>query len=159
MSPNNVIKPRGGFKPAAWTLFISVLLNLFLAGAFLGVMPHEKHRPFGPMGLAAPHGEYLAGWMERYLDPKDAVAFRDAFDAEADALKKAHDHVHDAINNLATVFEQDPPDAAALQAALDRMAQARAETNEVVGKILQSAYAKMSADGRRRLSDLSQTPL
>jgi uncharacterized membrane protein len=140
-------------------LFISVLLNLFLVGAFLGVVPHVKHKSFGPMALAAPHGEYLVGWMTRYLDPPDADAFRQAYTAQAGALKQAHSHMHQAVNDLATVFQQNPPDTVALQTALDRLARARGEVNDTVDKILQSAYTKLSPEGRRRLADLAQNPL
>jgi uncharacterized membrane protein len=147
------------FKPVAWTLFISALLNLFLVGVFVGVVPHMKHKAFGPMALAAPHGEYMVEGMTRYLDPSDASAFRDAFKSQADALKQAHDHVHQAMNDLAGVFEQDPPDEAALQSALQRLAQAKTENNDAVGKIIQAAYTKLSPEGRRRLADLTQNPM
>jgi uncharacterized membrane protein len=158
MLPNENRKIRPP-KPVAWALFFSALLNLFLVGAFLGVMPHVKHKSFAPMALASSHGEYLVGWMTRYLDPSDVDAFRAAYAAQADALKQAHAHVHQATGNLASVFEQDPPDPAALQAALDRLAQARAEVNAAVGKALQTAYTKLSPEGRRRLADLTQNPL
>jgi uncharacterized membrane protein len=157
--PNESAAARSRFTPVAWTLFVSVLLNLFLVGAFLGLVPHVKHRTFGPMVLAAPHGEYLVDWMLRYLNPHDADTFREAFKSQTDALKQAHDHVHQATSELATVFQQDPPDPTALQAALDHLAQARGEVSNAIGKILQAAYIKLSPEGRRRLADLAQNPM
>src|ERR1700733_60488 len=151
MTFNDLPASRSKLAPVAWALLVSALLNLFLVGAFLGVVPHVKHKSFGPMALAAPHGEYLVGWMTRYLDPKDAEAFRAAVSTQAAALKQAHSHMHQAINDLADVFQQDPPDTVALQAALDRLARARGEVNDAVGKVLQTAYTKLSPEGRRRL--------
>jgi uncharacterized membrane protein len=156
--PNENTKTRPP-KPVAWALLISVLLNLFLVGVFLGVVPHVKHKSFAPMALASSHGEYLVGWMTHYLDPKDAAAFRDAFATQADALKTAHSHVHQAIGDLADVYQQDPPDPAALKTALDHLARAKSEVNGVVGKILQTAYPKLSPEGRRRLADMTQNPI
>src|SRR5271155_724354 len=72
--PSDPLKSRPP-KPVAWALLISVLLNLFLVGVFLGVVPHAKHKSFAPLALASAHGEYLAGWVTRYLDPKDADTF------------------------------------------------------------------------------------
>jgi len=153
--------PRAHFRFTliAWTLFISVVLNFFLAGAFLGLVPHMKHKSFGPMVMAAPHGEYLVERMAHYLDPADASAFRASFKSQAAALKQAHEHVRQAINDLASAFQQDPQDATALQTALDRLTQAKGEVNDVVGKILQDAYTKISPEGRRRLADLTQNPM
>lgn len=159
MTPNDLSSSRAKLAPVAWALLVSALLNLFLVGAFIGIVPHVKHNHFGPMALAAPHGEYLADWMSRYLDPRDADAFRESFKSQADALKQAHAHVHQAIGELAGVYQQDPPDAAALQKALDHLAAARGEVNDTVGKILQASYAKLSPEGRRRLADLAQNPM
>lgn len=156
--PNDPIKARPP-KLVAWALLVSVLLNLFLVGVFLGIVPQAKHKSFAPLALASAHGEYLTGWVTRYLDPKDADIFREAVKAQTEALKEAHSHVHQAINDLAGVYGQDPPDKAALQTALDRLARARAEVNEVVGTILQTAYTKLSPEGRRRLADLTQNPI
>jgi uncharacterized membrane protein len=156
---NEPTATRSKLAPVAWALLVSALLNLFLVGVFLGVVPHVKHRQFGPMALAAPHGEYLVDWVSRYLDLRDADAFRESFKSQADALKHAHAHVHQAIGELSSVYQQDPPDAAALQTALDHLAKARDEVNDVIGKILQSSYTKLSPEGRHRLADLAQNPL
>jgi len=158
MPPNEIRKARPP-KPVAWALFFSALLNLFLVGAFIGVVPHVQNKPFTPLALASSHGEYLVGWMTHYLEPADANALRAAYNTQADALKQAHAHVHQAVGDLASVYEQDPPDPAALQAAIDRLAQARAEVNATVGKILQAAYTKLSPEGRRRLADITQNPM
>jgi uncharacterized membrane protein len=137
-------------------LLVSVILNLFLLGVLAGFVPGAKHRSFGPMVLAAPHGEYMADWMTRYLNPPDAASFQAAFQPQAAALKQAHDHVRQAIKDVATAFEQDPPDRAALQTALDRLSQAKTEVNDVVEKIVQDADAKLSPEGRHRLAELAR---
>ena len=153
------------FKPGqtkstllAWSLFVSVLLNLFLVGAFLGAAPAMKHKPFGPIALGGPHGEYMVEWMAHYLDPRDADTFRSTFAPQADALKLAHEHMHQALGDVSAVFQQSPPDRDALQKALDRLSQAQTETHNVTDQILQDAYTKLSPDARHRLADLSQNP-
>jgi uncharacterized membrane protein len=159
MTLNKFPSSRTRSSPLLWVLFISTLLNLFLVGAFLGLVPHVKHKSFGPMALAGPHGEYLVDWVSRYLEPKDADAFRDCYKAQADALKKAHKHLHQAVGELSTVYQQDPPDGGALQTALDHLASARGEVDSAIGKVLEDSYTKLSPEGRRRLADLAQNPI
>jgi len=156
---NEPLRMRPRSKPVAWTLFVSVLLNLFLVGAFIGVVPHVKHKTFGPMALGGPHGEYLVDWMARYLDAKDAAALREAVKGQTDALKQAHSHMHRAMNDLATAYKQDTPDPAALQAALDHLDQAKKESYDAVGKILKETSTELSPEGRQRLADLAQNPM
>jgi uncharacterized membrane protein len=75
---------------------------------------------------------------------------------QADALKQAHAHVRQSIKDVAAAFEQDPPDQDALQAAIGRVKQAKAEVNDVVGTIIETVYMKLSPDGRRRLTEMTQ---
>jgi uncharacterized membrane protein len=161
MPPMTANKPSRTLALASGTLLASVLLNLFLVGVVLGIGGHHHghHRSFGPLALEAPHGEYLVGWMVRYLDPPDAQVFRDAFKAEEDNLKQAHAHMRQATAELASAFAQNPPDPAALQAAEAHLAQARIEANDVVGRIVQAAYTKLSPEGRQRIADLTQGPM
>jgi|GEM_PF-2151623 uncharacterized membrane protein len=154
---NKISTPRSKISLMAGVLFFSAILNLFLIGVLAGGIAHGgKHRHFGPMVLAAPYGEYMAGWVGRYLDPADAVIFHDAVQSQADALKLAHDHVRQATKDVAVVFEQDPPDAEALQTATERLSEAKAEVNDAVGKIVNSSYAKLSPEGRHRLAELTR---
>jgi uncharacterized membrane protein len=136
-------------------LSASVLLNLFLVGVLAGGVG-SRHKHFGPMALTAPHGEYMSAWIGRYLDPADATAFHDAVQGQAMALKQAHDHVQQATKDVATVFEQDPPDEAALQASLDRFGTAKAEVNASVERIVQDSFPRLSPEGRRRLGELTR---
>jgi uncharacterized membrane protein len=156
MAHNNKI-----YRPLIGTLLASMVLNLFLAGALLGIESNVHHTSttFAPMALASPHGEYLVGWLSRYLDPRDADTFRDAFKTQADALTAAHAHVRQATQTVAAVFGQDTPDPQALQNALGDLNRAKNEAKEAAGKILQAAYVKLSPDGRRRLADMTQNPL
>ena len=137
------------------TLLASVVLNLLLAGVMLGVIPTNKHHHFGPMALAAPHGDHMVEWMTRSLAPDDATAFRESIHAQDDALKQAHKNVHQALKEAAAAFAQDPTDAAALHAALDHLNQARAEKDGIVGSIIQNVAPKLSAEGRSHLADLA----
>jgi len=74
--PSKFSTPRHKTSILAGALLVSVILNLFLVGMFAGVVPGKKHKSFGPMALAAPHGEYLVEGMTRYLDQPDAAAFK-----------------------------------------------------------------------------------
>jgi uncharacterized membrane protein len=158
-SSNEVLETQNRFKLIGWILFMSVLLNLFLVGVVMGIVPHGKHGPFGPMALAAPHGDYMVEWMTHRLDPADADAFREAFRAQADALKQDHEHVRRASDALAAIFQKPQPDPAALQTAMQQLIQAKNRVYETVGKIVETAYAKLSPEGRRRLADLTQSPI
>lgn len=155
--PNNLSAPGSKTSPLIWVLFISVIANLFLVGVLAGGLSRgSHHKHFGPLALATPHGEYMVDWMVRYLNPQDATAFREAFQSQAAALKQSHDQVHQAIKNVAAVFEQTPRDADALQAAIDHLGKAQSALNDVVGKIMQNAYSKLSPDGRHRLAELTR---
>lgn len=156
MSNNAVARNFNSSPMVTWALLVSVTLNLFLTGALASVMCADRHKPFGPMALAAPHGEYTVDWMARHLDQQDAGVFREAFQAHAEALKRDHARLHQAMTDVATAFEQDPQDAAALQSALDRLNQAKVDVDGEVGKIAQDSYGKLSPDGRRRLAELAQ---
>ena len=152
---NRFFTPRS--KLLACTLLASAVLNLFLVGVVVGVVPGAKrHASFAPMALTSPHGEYLVDGMTKYLAPSDAAALRDIVQLHADALKQAHSQVRLATKDVASVFEQDPPDQADLQPALTRMSEAKANVNAVVEKIVEEAYAKLSPDGRHRLSELTK---
>jgi uncharacterized membrane protein len=158
--PSEISMGRSRAPLLALTLFASVLLNLFLAGALVGgCQGVVHHKSIGPMILTAPHSEYMIEWMTRYLDAHDADAFRAAFDAEAEDLKQAHDQVRQATNDVATLFTQTTPDPGALQAAMTRLRDGKARIQVSVEKILQSAYGKLSPAGRRRLADLTQNPI
>ena len=151
---NETVKTQDRFKLIGWSLLASVLLNLFMVGTFLGVVPHAKHHPFMPMALAAPHSDYMVEWMARMLEPHDADLFREAYKTHAPALKQAHDHVREAMDGIATAFQQPQPDPGALQAALQKLATARNEVHETTGVILKTAYAKVSPEGRQKLANL-----
>ncbi len=154
--PNDPGSPSSRTSLLAWTLLASVVLNLFLVGVLAGIVPGGRHHSsFGPLQLAAPYGDSLGGWVERHLDPPDAAIFQEALQAKMDHLKQSHAHVHQAIKDVATIFEQDPADLPALQAALDRLTQAKTELNTTVGAIIQNVYSKLSPEGRRRLAELA----
>jgi len=158
--PNRIAGMRARAMPMMWALFLSLLVNLFMVGALIGLVPHEKpHHSFGPMLLSSAHGEYLIDWMAHYLNPSDADAFRKVFDEHSGELKAAHDRIHQALGELSTVFKQDPPDPEALQTALDHLAQARRGMGEIVGTILKVTYVQLSPEGRQRLADLAQNPM
>ncbi|MGB9152162.1 MAG: periplasmic heavy metal sensor [Alphaproteobacteria bacterium] len=154
--PNNFLAPHHKTSVLAGTLLVSVIMNLFLVGVVAGIVPGMKHKFFGPMALAAPHGEYMVEGMTRYLDQPDAAAFRDSVQSQVSALKQAHERVRQATKDVAAVFEQDPPDPTALQTALDHLGEAKAEVNAAVGKIVQDADAKLSPEGRHRLAELTR---
>jgi uncharacterized membrane protein len=157
MGPNKGEK-TGAKKPLlTGILLVSVILNLFLVGIVAGVVPlGAKHKGFGPMVLATPHGAYMVEWMERYLPPADAALFQEAFQKQADALKQAHDQARDAVKDVASAFEQDPVDQEALQAAMDHLSKAKAEVNDAVALIVKDASSKLSPEGRRRLAELAR---
>lgn len=137
-------------------MLISVVLNLFLVGVLAGGLPISKHKCFRPLALSSPHGEFMVGWISRYLEPDDASIFRQVTQIEATKLKEAHEKVHVAILNVSTVFEKEKPDPVALNAALDDLNHAKSEVNNVVAEIIQNTYSKLSVEGRHRLAELSR---
>jgi uncharacterized membrane protein len=155
--PSNLLAPRSKTSPLIWLFLVSIVANLFFVGVLAsGVLRGSHHGHFGPMALATHHGEDMVDWMVRYLDKDDAKAFREAVQSHSDELKQAYDQVHQAIAGVSTAYQQDPPDPAALQAAIDHLSEAKSLLNEVVGKILQDSYAKLSPAGRHRLAKLSK---
>jgi uncharacterized membrane protein len=152
--PNKTAAPKTSLMTGL--LLVSIIANLFLVGVVASSRCSTQHKFFGPMALATPHGEYMAEWMERYLDATDAAAFREAFEPQATPLKQAHEAVRLAVEEAAAAFEKDPADPDALHAALNRLAQAKGEVHEVIAKIMQDADTKLSPEGRRRLADLTR---
>jgi len=141
----------------AGALVVSLVLNLFLVGIVVGLMPRDtSSKHFALMSLASQNGEYISEWLERYLTPADASAFQTAIKSQADALKQTHKQVRDAALNVAAIYDQDSPDPAALQKALDQVKQAKADALDVAGKIILDSYAKLSPDGRHRLVDITR---
>lgn len=138
------------------TLLVSVVLNLFF-GVWEGFEPGIRGgRHFAPMSLTSPHGEFMGEWLMHYLAPADAAAFHDAMQSHMDELKQAHAAVHEAIRDVAAAYEQNPPDPAALQAALDHVKDAKARMQDIVGAIIGDSYAKLSPDGRHRLAEMAR---
>lgn len=144
-------------KYIAASLFVSVLLNLFLVVVFAcSFYGHREERRFTPLSLGRQHGEMMEERLTRYLNPADAAAFHEAMQPQVDMLKTAHDHVHDAMKEVADAYEEEPADPAALQAALDRVKQAKGEVADVVNKIIVDSSAKLSTDGRHRLAEMTR---
>ena len=157
MTPNNKMNLPSGKTPlVTWILLVSVVLNLFLVGVVAGILPGfgRHHPPLGLMALASPHGDSLDGWIERHLEPADAAAFRDIYKGQSAALKDADLKVRDAVRGVTDAFEREPADQAALQDALKRVKDARAEVHKIVDQITEDAYKKLSPEGRRRLAEL-----
>jgi uncharacterized membrane protein len=140
-----------------WFFSVSVVANLFLIGVLAGVVPGlAPHKHFALMGLATSHSKQMIKQMMGSLEPADAAAFQETIQPQADALKQAHDEVHQAVKNVATIYQQDTPDPSALEAAIAHLSQARTALDDVVGKILLDSYAKLSSDGRHRLTELTR---
>ena len=154
--PNSIATPTAIPALFVWIMLASVVLNLFLVGVVASGLPSAKHKSFTPAALAAPHSEYMVDWMVRYLDPRDAGLFRDVFQAHVAELKAAHEHVKEATKAEARAFEQDPLDPAALEQAVAEVKQAKTEANKAADKIVLESAAKLSADGRHRLAELTR---
>jgi len=152
--PNNSAGSKAGNSLIMGIILVSVILNLFLVGLLAGIVPGLRHRHFGPMALGGYHGESMGQSLALYLEPQDATVFRAIWEPQRQALKQAHQKMHQAMADIATAFEQEPPDPTALRTALDHLAEARAETNGIVGQIIEAADTKLSPEGRHRLAEL-----
>jgi uncharacterized membrane protein len=155
--PNDFSPKARQSSPMLWALVVSIVLNLFLVGVLASnacVLLARKH--FALMGLATTHSEQIMDRMIETLDSADAAAFREIVQPQADALKQAHEQVQKAVKAVAAAYAQDPPNSVTLQSAIQTWGQARADLNNVVGKILQDSYGKLSPEGRHRLAELKR---
>ena len=151
----NRASPTGFQALIARSLFASILLNLFLAAALVAPQ-FMHHRPFGPMALTLPHGGFMVENMARVLNPEDAAAFKEAYNAEAEALQQGRDDMREAAEKLTNAFEADPADPVAMQTALDHLKLAHGRLHAALGKMLQDVHAKLSPEGRHRLAELKR---
>ena len=158
MTMTNKFPVRHRGRPLiAGAIFVSVFLNLFLVGIIMDIMfGHKERTHFGPMSLAYQHGELMEERMTRNLSPADAAIFHTIMLSQLDALKQAHMHVHEATKDLAASYEQDPPNPAATQTALDHLKQAKDEVSDVVSKIVIESNEKLSPDARHLLAAMTQ---
>lgn len=142
-------------RAVSWSLFASVVLNLFLAVALLAP-PLLEHRPFGPMAMMGPHGDFMVDSLAMSLSPDDARIFRQAYAEEAEAMNSGREKIRVAMDELADLFESPNVDETALKDAINKAQLAREGLDTALSNVLTRIYVKLSPEGRHRLSKMKR---
>ncbi|MFI4988524.1 MAG: periplasmic heavy metal sensor, partial [Alphaproteobacteria bacterium] len=136
-------------RTKAWllqlVLFVSLAINLFVAGYFVARL-WEHHRPDGPPGPMM-----LAERLAAPLNEKDRELLLSAWKANQPKLAGLNAELQAARRNVRAKLTAEPFDRAALAAA---MAEARAKhltVDEAIQSVILDAVVNFSPEGRKLL--------
>lgn len=129
-------------------LAISIALNLFLAGMM--VAWHMRPPPPPPPG---PWFERMIQRMSMDLAPADRDILQAAYQARRGDLDRMDKEVQAARERVAAAMRAQPYDPAALEQAMAQARDVREPVVEIVEQAVAEAAAKMSPEGRVKLSD------
>ncbi len=147
--------------PRPWLLWLSISVNLFLAGLVVGQMlSPQSHRPSGPPH--GPHGPpspmHMAEEIARTLPPADGEILRAAFAAQAAAAHGTLPGPGDGMERIQKILTAPDYDAAALAAALTEFHHNHQIADHIIGAALLDAAGRMSPEGRRKLGEWGPPP-
>ncbi|MEI4487001.1 periplasmic heavy metal sensor [Frigidibacter sp. MR17.14] len=147
MKTPSAVAPRW-LKPA---FFVSVALNLGLAGLIAGAALSERHRGPPPDLGFGPYGEALS--------PEDRRGLRSAFREQAGSMRDMRAQMRGDFDRLLVLLRQDPYDAEAA-AQLILAQQHRVDGAFDLGhKLLIERLGRMTAAERQAFADRLQSVL
>jgi len=126
-------------------LFVSLALNLFLAGflAARWLAPEWHERPHGPQAIVERLTSHLSG--------ADAEVMRAAFQANQDKLAAAFGELQQARREVRQILAAQPFDPDALAKAIADVRTKQGAFFAVIQDTILPAVGKLSPEGRKRL--------
>lgn len=152
---NDLHSAKSTQKAVAWSLFASIILNLFLVVAVLAPLLLGP-RPFGPAEMGRPHGDFMVDRMAMLLAPEDAEILKKSYSEQADALNKSRDEIRQSMDELSRLFESGTAEPKELEEAMKKSQSARNQMDQSLSKVLLDVYVKLSPEGRHRLSKMKR---
>lgn len=129
-------------------LAVSLALNLFLGGMMIAW--HMRPPPPPPPG---PWFERMIQRMSGDLSPADREVLQASYQARRPDLERMDKDVVAAREQVGAAMRAEPFDPAALEQAMAQARDAREPVVETVEQAVAEAAAKMSPEGRKKLSD------
>ena len=145
MSTTAVARPRSRTRVF---LVLSLALNLFLGGVM--VAWHMRPPPPRPPG---PWFERMIHGMSGELSPADRDILQTSYQARRPDLDRMDKEVQAARERVGAAMRAQPYDPATLEQAMAEARDAREPVVESVEQAVAEAAAKMSPEGRMKLSD------
>jgi len=143
--------PRSS-KVLGGVLLLSLALNLFLGGML--VSRFRQHAPGG----SEPKVERMIDRMADTLAEADGRILREVYRAHQSEFDQLAADLQGARSEVRKALSTDPFDQQALQAAFARQRQRRQAIHEGIHGVLVEAAPRLSAEGRRRLSEWRREP-
>ncbi|MFG1422359.1 periplasmic heavy metal sensor [Roseixanthobacter liquoris] len=144
----------GMLQPRRLLLVASLALNLFFVGLAVAVAFQEtRERAAAPAPVALDRSP--AARIDRLaaaLPPADAQALRARFQGTLGAIDAAQDASRVAQDKVRAALVAEPFDAAAADAALAQLREARRGLWRALHAVIIGAAGEMSAEGRARLA-------
>lgn len=153
---SRLIRPSGVARLLPVLLLVSLAVNLLLIGAFLGRWAAPGGPPPGPGG--GPMVGHMIEEVGRELSPPDRAILEDAYRAHAKAIDEDWEGHRAAFDAVRQAMRADPFDRAALERAMNAVAEKDAAERAAFAQTLLDASSRMSADGRRRIADWRPGP-
>lgn len=157
-----------------WLLPVSILINLFLAGAVVALAlpmlsgppprpPFGAHGPTGPGGPRGPDGPDRPGKphgplamverMAESLPPADAAILREAVASRSEAMQAADKEMRSFPDRLRDALDNEPFQIDVLKSVFTEGRAARMAMEDALSTSIVEATQRMSAEGRHRLAD------
>jgi uncharacterized membrane protein len=134
-------------------LFVSVVLNLFLAGLIIGQLLRpgfwEPANPYS--GDLGPQAAHVVLRMTHELDRADRRTFADAMKAHSAELIPLGDQLRRQRQEVLKLLRAEPVDRAAVDRAFAELQQRTRAFESVFEKAAVEAAAKLPPDARQRL--------
>lgn len=134
-------------------LFLSLAVNFFMAGWFIGRQPG-----FGPPFPPPPFDRFFNEHIRQSLSPEGAKRMEDAFDAMRDHFADHEKQVRSSRQQLVNILDTDPFDAAKYLAISKASRADHDSDREAADKELVRAIAQLSPDDRHKLAEIRRHP-
>ncbi len=147
-------------RAAKWlviALFVSVAINMFLGGLFVGRhLQPEPETAAVSAETRATGGRPLRALLQRMaakLEPEDRQTFRAAVQEHRVALRTAGARVAEARRNLRRTLTADAFDRGEIDAAFAEVRTRTGEFHEVLQVAVSDAVGRLGPEARRRLAN------
>ena len=149
-----VIAWRPSRRLLAIALFISVVLNLFVGGLFVGHLLHGEFWPWRSP-YAKEFGPFAGRALQRLvhsLDEADRKTVIDTMRAHGEELARLGKAMHDQREVIEQLIRQPAFDRKAVEAAFGEMRKRGDEMQTAMGAALLDAIEKLPPQARERLA-------
>ncbi len=127
------------------TLFVSLSINIFMAGTVIGSAAHKA-----AYDTAAQDRQ-----LKETLPDADKAVLKQAMDASRPEITRLYDELEKIKQNIREIIKKDPVDEKALGAALEAEKNKKLKLLWLAHETRQAAVEKMSPEGRAILSKMN----